>query len=166
MSQADEISLFNLQIMKLVPDFWQLMNSFWKTKLDGCSFQAPHASPGPRLMETNFLLLLSILCVSFIKFTCLINLCSSGSSHIMATKTPTKNYLFLYHYLLDECCSAFINVLCHFSVFTHYDNYNKNHLLHPSIGSRWWFGCCSVLPLSAMTNSKFLFVVQKASYIL
>ena len=65
----------------------------------------------------------------------------------MATKiSMKKNYLFLYHYLLDECHSAFIYVLYDFSEFTHYGDYNENHLLLPSIGSRWQFGYHSVFP--------------------
>ena len=37
-------------------------------------------------------------------------------------------------------------VLCEVSVFIHYGNYNENHLLLLSIGSRWWFGWASVFP--------------------
>ena len=36
-------------------------NNFWVSKLDGYSFQAPHASPRPRLMETYFCYHLSYL---------------------------------------------------------------------------------------------------------
>ena len=80
-------------------------------KLDGCSFQAPHASPRLRLMETIFCYLFLIL-LSFIKIChYVINLCSSESSHIMATKASMKKkHLFPYYYLLDEHCSAFIYV--------------------------------------------------------
>ena len=75
------------------------------------------------------------VCHHVICFALLINLCFSGSSHIMATKTSMKPS-FLHHYLLDECCSAFI--FCYYtdkfviflSAFTHYGNYNENHLLH------------------------------------
>ena len=87
-----------------------------------------------------------LICLFFVKFTCLINLCSSGSAHIMVTKATTKNYPFLNHYSLDECCSVLIYVFCDFSVITHYGDYNKSHLLLPSIGSRWRFGCHSVFP--------------------
>ena len=34
-------------------------------------------------------------------------------------------------------------ITCDFSVFTHYGDYNENHLLL-SVGIRWWFGCHSV----------------------
>ena len=44
----------DLQIMRLVLDLAIEEVIFWKMKLDGCSFQAPCASPRLRLMETIF----------------------------------------------------------------------------------------------------------------
>ena len=45
--------------MRLVPDL-AIKEYFLETKLDGCSFQAPHATPRPRLMETFFFSLFSV----------------------------------------------------------------------------------------------------------
>ena len=88
----------------------------------------------------------------------------------MVTKTSMKNYLFLYHYLLDECCNAFIYMLCEVSVFTHYGDYTKNNLFLPLMGSRWQFGCHSVFPFlpeliqSSYWLSKAMHHVLRAFY--
>ena len=114
MPQIDKRSISDFQIIKLVLD-WAINNNFLATKLDGCSFQAPHASPGPRIMETTFLLLLSILFVSLlfkILLLCLICALRGLRTSWQLRHQSKKNYPFLYHYLLDECHSAFIHVLC------------------------------------------------------
>ena len=84
------------QNLKLVPN-WPSKNNLWVTKLYRCSFQAPHASPRPRPMETyisiNFLLVLSFI-IKIIYMLSLFDICLEKSPNSPAR---VGHAYFCYH---------------------------------------------------------------------
>ena len=123
-------------------------------KLDGCSFQAPHASPGPRLMETIFVIIFlssSLLLIFAIMWFLLPFWLTCAFQGLHTSCQLQWKPSFLYHYLLDKCCSALY--LCVISLinlwfqclYTLWWLQWKPSSI-PSLGTRWWFGCCSVVP--------------------